>query len=257
FTEKERDEFRKLVDRQVDPNVSFKKDQGPLPQLRLITKPGAEEVAEVPRALVALIQRCSRSGIALGSLEKEFFFDFPSGAAIKRADIIRQSIQFLKCLGLVEQDQNTIRQISKPILEKQIEGACHWLENHFERIANTIRAIHHDEGENLVDLRAKEAKHWLSDARTRLEDLSLDFLVKTLKELNRVNDGVPVFEERLRIALKVIHHITVVLARVYSPDRDRAFSYVPEALQEYQQLQASPNYPLWKRLKNLEGFYKE
>src|SRR4029077_1105544 len=139
-------------------------------------KPGAEEAAEVPRAVVALIQRCSRSGIALGSLEKEFFFEFPAGAGltIKRADIIRQSIQFLKCLGLVEQDQNTTRQISKPILKKQIEGACHWLENHFEQVANKIRAIHHDEAENLVNLRAKEAKHWLKDAQTRLEDLSLD-----------------------------------------------------------------------------------
>ena len=82
FNEKERDEFRKLVDRQVDPNVSFKKDQGSVPQLRLITKPGAEEIAEVPRPLVALIQRCSRSGIALGSLEKEFFFEFPAGAGL-------------------------------------------------------------------------------------------------------------------------------------------------------------------------------
>src|SRR4029077_1702983 len=110
-------------------------------------KPGAEEVAEVPRALVALIQRCSRSGIALGSLEKEFFFEFPAvaGLNIKRSDIIRQSIHLLKCLGLVEQDQNTIRQISQPILKKQIEGARHWLENRFEQVANKIRAIHQDE----------------------------------------------------------------------------------------------------------------
>src|SRR5262249_53066230 len=153
------DEFQKLVDRHVDPNVSFKKDQGTVPQLRLITKPGAEEVAEVPRALVALIQRCSRSGVATSSLEKEFFFEFPTiaGLNIKRSDIIRQLIHFLKCLGLVEQDQNTIRQISKPALEKQIEGARHWLENRFEQIAKSIRAVHQEEGENLADLRAKEA----------------------------------------------------------------------------------------------------
>ena len=107
-------------------------------------------------------------------------------------------------------------------------------------------------------IRAKEAKHSLKTTlQTRLEDLSLDFLGKTWKELNRVNDGLPVFEERLRIALGVIHQITVVLSRVYDPDRDRGFTYQPEVLQEFQQLQAGSTYPLWKRLKILEGFYKE
>jgi hypothetical protein len=259
FSEKERDEFRKLVDRQVDPNIPFKKDQGSVPQLRLITKPGAEEVAEVPRALVALIRRCSGGGVALGSLEKEFFFEFPAiaGLTFKRADIIRHSIHFLKCLGLVEQDQNIIRLVSKPALEKQIAGAQYWLENRFEQVANRIRAIHLEEGENLVDLRVKEAKHWLKDAQNRLQDLALDFICKSWKELNRSNGNLPVYEERLKIALGVINQVTVVLARVYDPERERAFSYGPEAIQDLQHSQASPNFPLWKRLKILEGFYKE
>ena len=259
FTEKERDEFKKLVDRQVDPNVSAKKDHGSLPQLRLITKPGAEEVAEIPRAIVALIQRCSRAGVALTSLEKDFFFEFPSGAAlnIKRADIIRQSVHLLKCLGLVEQDQNTIRQVSKPVLQKQIEGARHWLENRFEQAAGRIRAIHREEGDNLVDVKAKEAKHWLKEAETRLDDLSLDFIGKDWKFLNKENGDLPVYDERLRIALGVITQVTSALSKVYDPDRDTAFSYAPEAIHEFQHLQGGPTYPLWKRIKILEGFYKE
>ena len=259
FTAKERDDFQKLVERQVDPNVSPKKDHGSLPQLRLITKPGAEEIAEVPRAIVAIIQRCSRSGVALNTLEKDFFFEFPAAATlnIKRADIIRQSIHLLKCLGLVEQDQNTIRQISKPALETQITGASQWLEGRFEQAANRIRAIHLDEGDNLIDVRAKVAKHGLKDALARLEDLSLDFIGKSWKELNKVNAGLPVYEERLRMALGVITQVSNALTSVYDPDRDRAFSYVPEAIQEFQQMQAGATYPLWKRIKILEGFYKE
>jgi hypothetical protein len=257
FNEKERDEFRKLVDRQVDPNVSAKKDHGALPQLRLITKPGAEEIAEIPRALVALIQRCSRSGVALSSLEKDFFFEFPAGLNIKRADIIRHAVHFLKCLGLVEQDQNTIRQVSKPVLEKQIEGARHWLENRFEQAAGRIRVIHLEEGDNLVDLRAKEAKHWLKDAENRLGDLSLDFIGKDWKFLNKENGDIFVYDEKLRMALGVITQVTGALSKVYDPDRDNAFTYVPEAIHEFQQLQAGATYPLWKRIKILEGFYKD
>jgi hypothetical protein len=259
FNEKERDEFRKLVDRQVDPNVSFKKDQGALPQLRLFVKPGAEELADVPRALVTLVQRCSRSGVAPTSLEKEFFFDFPvaPGLNLKRADVIRQSVHLLKCLGLVEQEQNVIRQISKPILEKQIEGARHWLENKFTLAAQRIRAIHLDEGENLIDMRAKEAKHTLKSASNRLEDLSLDFLGKSWRELNRENDGLAVYNERFKIALAVITQVQTTLARVYEPERDRAFTYSPEALHDFQAQQGASHYPLWKRIKVLEGFYRE
>ena len=214
-------------------------------------------MAEVPRALVALIQRCSRSGVALSSLEKEFFFEFlRQSLNIKRADIIRESIHFLKCLGLVEQEQNTIRRSQYQSLKSRSKNPAHWLQNRFEQAANHIRAIHLQEGENLVDMWATRAKHWLKDAQNRLEDLT---------RIHRQNlEGAQPSQWRPACLRRALAHRSrcyqrnrlELLPRVYDPKRDRALSYVPEAIEEFSSCRLAVTIRYGNASRS-SGFYKE
>ena len=252
--EGERDEFRKLVERQLDPNAKFKDE----PLLPLVSKPEAEEKPELPRALLAVTQRCSKVAVPISTLERDFFFELPKSreAKIKPLDIIRQLVAILHYMGLVVREGDQINRVSKLVLEKEIQGATDWLENRFEKAASKIKSIHQDEGERLLDARGKEARQGLKEANSQLQGLELDFVTKSWKELNKPSgDDMPVYEQRLRTALGLIGKIKSALGRVYDPQRDRAFSYSPEVLTDFQANQA--NYPLWKRIKVLEGFYRD
>ncbi|MCG8602021.1 MAG: hypothetical protein MI807_17900 [Verrucomicrobiales bacterium] len=257
LNEKERIEFTKLAERQFDPNVKFK-DQ---PLLRLIAKPEAEEIAEVPRALLSLIGH-SKIGKRPATIEKEFFFDLPdpkTGVSVKRKDVVYQTVRILVHLGLVEEEEgDQIRQASVSSLKKRIEAAQNWLDGRFETAANKIKAIHQDEGDRLINAKGKEAKQALKEAEKRVEKLSLDFIGKPWKELNREIDGDTKFYEfNLTESLKLITRIRTVLSGIYDSEKERGFAYSPEVLPEFQAEKGGASYPLWKRLKILEGFYKE
>ncbi|MCB1064560.1 MAG: hypothetical protein KDN20_16785, partial [Verrucomicrobiae bacterium] len=259
FDKQGRDEFKKLVERQVDPSARFKDEHGNAPLLSLISKPGAEEIAELPRQLLALV-RHARVSTSIRSLEKQFFFQRPrkKDVAIKPSDIVRHLVGILVHLGLLEKDDDKVSRVSKNSLESRIDGASSWIDGQFEQGANQIKKIHSDEGQKLVDLKGKEARQSLKDVRKSLDSLHLDFVNKAWADLNRESgDEMPVFESQMRAALGVIAKAKRTLEQVYDPDRFSTFPYTPDTLHEFQQLQGTSEYPLWKRLKVLGGFYRE
>ena len=124
--------------------------------------------------------------------------------------------------------------------------------------ANIIKAIHHEAGEKLLNVQAKDAKDRLKRAEKKLESLSLDFIDKPWDEMNRETaDGMPVYEQRLRTSLIFIRKVTNDARWVYDPEQLSAFRYNDSCLEDFDKTGSSSEFPLWKRLSILKGFYHE
>ena len=248
----ERDSFDKLVTRQTDPGPKYKDD----PRTLLIVDEGGDKVATIPRSFLAMMERCSHVGRKRSDLLNMFLFDLPDG--LKESEVVRHQTDVMCCLGLLDNTDDTIRQVSAHVLDNQVKAAEDWLDSPFEAAVNIIKGIHHDEGAKLLDIRGKQARHDLKVARKELNDLSLEFTGKPWSELNReTSDGMPVYEQGLRKALAVIVKVKSAVRCVFDTEANRAFRYSPEVLTDFEQHQNSPNFPLWKRVKVLHGFYSE
>src|SRR5207249_4010153 len=111
-------------------------------------------------------------------------------------------------LGLLEADVDKITRVSSHQLEIWVKSAEDWLDGVFENDARAIKRVNDDEGENLLNVRAKDARHRLKAAKKRLEDLSLDFVGKPWVELNKETaDGVRLYEQRLRSVIQVVRSV--------------------------------------------------
>jgi hypothetical protein len=250
--DKEREDFKKMVARQTDPGPKFATE----PRLELIQLEGGEQVATVPRCFVALMERCSHVGLKQSELENRFLFDLPDGGKAK--DVIRHLTDVMSYLGLLDNDNGTLKQVSTHVLDRQVKAAEDWLDARFETAVNSIKTIHHDEGARLLDIRGKEARQRLKEARKELDDLSLDYVGKSWEELNReTSDGMPAYEQGLRKSLAVVVKVRDAVRSVFDTEADRLFKYSPDYLSEFEKHQSSPNYPLWKRVKILHGFYSD
>lgn len=250
--DKERDDFKKMVARQVDPGSKF----ADAPRLKLIEVEGGDQVAVIPRCFVTLMERCSHVGLKQAELENRFLFDLPDGS--KARDVVRHLTDVMAGLGLLDNDNGTLKQVSSHVLDRQVKAAEDWLDARFESAVTAIKAIHHDEGARLLDIRGKEARQRLKEARKELDDLSLDFIGKPWEELNReTSDGMPACEQGLRKSLAVVVKVRDAVRSVFDTEADRLFKYSPDYLSEFEKHQGSPNYPLWKRVKILHGFYSD
>jgi hypothetical protein len=250
--EAEQDRFQRMVDRQVDPGPRYKDE----PRLVMVAEESGARVAQVPQCLLTLMERCSHVQIKRSDLERRFLFDVAD--TVKPRDVLRHLTEVMHYLGLIEREGDSVRQISSHMLETQLKAAEDWLDSKFETAANAIKSIHIDEGSRLLDIRGKEARQWLKEARKDLGDLTLDFVGKTWDELNRVSsDGMPAYEQSLRKALAVIGKVQIAVRRVYDSAAERAFRYSPDVLHDFERTQSSPIYPLWKRVKILHGFYSD
>lgn len=250
--DKEREDFKKMVARQTDPGPKF----ADAPRINLIEIEGGEQVATVPRCFVTMMERCSHVGLKQAELENRFLFDLPDGGKAK--DVIRHLTDVMSYLGLLDNDNGTLKQVSTHVLDRQVKAAEDWLDARFESIANSIKGIHHDEGTRLVDIRGKKARQDLKEARKELDDLSLDFVGKSWEELNReTSDGILSYEQGLRKSLAVVVKVRDAVRSVFDTEADRLFKYSPDYLSEFEKHQNSPNYPLWKRVKILHGFYSD
>jgi hypothetical protein len=250
--DKEREDFKKLLTRQVDPGPKFTD----APRLNLFITEGGDNVAKIPRCLLTLMERCSHVGRKRSELENLFLFDLPDG--VKAKDVVRHLSDVMCHLGLLDNVDETIKQVSSHVLDRQVKAAEDWLDARFETTANAIKGIHHDEGARLIDIRGKKARQDLKEARKELADLSLDFVGKPWEELNReTSDGMPAYEQGLRKSLAVIVKVKDAVCSVFDTEADRLFKYSPDYLSEFEKHQSSPNYPLWKRVKILHGFYSD
>lgn len=250
--EAEQDRFQRMVDRQVDPGPKYKDE----PRMRLVAEESGSREAQVPQCLLTLMERCSHIQIKRSDLERRFLFDVSD--MVKPRDVLRHLTEVMHHLGLIEREGETVRQMSSHMLETQLKAAEDWLDSKFDSAASVIKSIHIDEGSRLLDIRGKEARQWLKEARKDLGDLTLEFVGKPWDELNRVSsDGMPTYEQSLRKALAVICKVQSAVRRVYDSSAERAFRYTPDVLHDFERSRASSIYPLWKRVKVLHGFYAD
>lgn len=250
--EKEREDFKKMVARQTDPGPKF----ADAPRLELVQMEAGEQMAKVPRCFIKIMERCSHVPLEQSKLIDSFLFDLPEGG--KSKDVIRHLTDVMSYLGLLENSGGAFRQVSPHVLDRQVKAAEDWLDARFETAANSIKAIHQSAGVDLIDIDGKKAKNRLKQAREDLGDLSLDFVGKPWEELNReTSDGMPAYEQGLRKSLAVVVKVRDSVCSVFDTEADRLFKYSPDYLSEFEKHQSSPNYPLWKRVKILHGFYSE
>ena len=253
----QRDNFKKMVERNVEPPTKLSN----APLERLIEIAAGDYQAAVPRVLLSVLQCCRHAPRSPRDLENQFLFEIRDehGKEVAKArDIMRHVVSLLQYLGLLRLDGDKVSCVSMHELQKHVESAESWLDSQFERDAQGIRAIHEAAGEDLLNVRAKDARHRLKQAGKKLQGLNLDFVGKPWRELNKdTEDEMPLYEQRLRAAAAIVREVRSHVHWVYDPETLRLFRYIPEALQHFDTHEKSPFYPLWKRLVVLSGFYTD
>ena len=251
----QRDAFKKLVDRNVEPPP--KHANAPLEAL--VVRESGEHVARVPRSLLSMIERCGPVSVRARDLEERFLFDIrdEQGKEIAKArEVLRQVTKLLLGLGLLGADGDKLGRVSGQQLQLHVKGASAWLDGKFEQDARAVRKIHEAAGEDLLNVRHKDARHRLKHAAKSLDALKLDFIGKPWTELNRdTDDEMPVYEGRLRTALRVVRGVEEKVRWVFDPEALDIFRYNEEALSHFDTHGSVQSYPLWKRLGVLSGFY--
>jgi hypothetical protein len=249
--EAERDLLKKGIERHIDPSPKYAEYR----TIDLFSGESGVPVVEAPRALVTFVERCGVIARSRSDLEKFFLFNSPLD--ILPRDIIRQLTSFLTYAGLLEAEADKYRRVTVQSLENALKRAEDWLDGEYERIAKEIRDVHRDVGDDLLNVRAKDGRQQLKDARGKLGGLSLDFLSMSWRELEKDgSDGLPIYESRLRKALSIIKEVKTATRWVFDPGAAQEFQYTPEALDDFEQQAARPDYPLWRRAIVLRGFYR-
>jgi hypothetical protein len=256
FDEKERDLFSKLVERHTDPGPKF---EG-FPRCNLILKEDGALTPAVPRVLLALLQRCGPVHARLSDLEQQFLFEVHNdkGELLQKPrDAMRHLLSVLENLGMVEVEGEKFVRVARHQLQKHVEGAKQWLESAYVTESLAIKRIHEAVG-NQLSLKAKDAQLRLAKADKRLAGLDLDFMSKPWDELNRdTADDTPAYEQCLKLAISTVRAVQNDVHWVYDPVGLSLFRYSEDAIAQFMIQEKSPNYPLWKRLRVLDGFYKQ
>jgi hypothetical protein len=257
-----RDVFKKGVERHVEPALKYASQ----PTLRLFYKAeddsaGAAAVeAGVPRPLISLLQQCKPVARPTADLEQRFLLDVvPSDNRppdTKPRDCVNQAAYLLTILGLLESDAGKYQCVSKPSLRQKLEHARTWLDTKFEDAAQKIRLVHREVGEKLLNTFAKDARQKLKDAEGRLDSLQLDFIDLEWSDLNvEGSDGLHLYESKFIAALNAVSSIREAVRWVLDRDAADAYQFAEHDVEDFETQSAQSDYPLWKRLKVLEGFY--
>lgn len=261
FTEDEKDRFRNRVKDHVLPPAKYEGQKA----LGIFSEQSGTFVPKVPQALVSVLQAFGSIARPPAQLEPVFLYAYSDPSP---QDVMRQICSFLEALGFLEAEgAGKFRRVSGKLLKDSLVQCQEWLEGttgqDFRACLASIKAIHEDVANNQLEMRAKEARERIKKAQTVTDTLSLKFLdrnwmelheeipdIKTGKELPRYvveyRDAVDTVVEA-RQAIKLVYD-----ARAY---KDLAGSYSPDLLQEYEANHARDNYPLWKRVAILSGFY--
>lgn len=249
--DRERDLFKNMVVRHIDPGPKYKGRK----RLELFADQSGEYVVCVPRAILAVLDRCGNVAMSRADLENHFFFEIPED--LKTKDVMRHITAFMQYLGLLEPDGEKVLRVSSHKLEQWVKRSRDWLEGPFEESSRAIKAIYQKEGEELLDVKAKDARHRLKKSEEKLESLSLDFIGKPWSELNKMtSDEIPLYEQKLRTSLRIIREVRSAFEWVYDYERVNDFRPNNDMLQEFESQEKAPSYPLWKRIIVLANFYK-
>jgi hypothetical protein len=255
FDQTDLDVFKKAVTRHIEPGPKF---EG-FPTTGLIVDESGSTVAQIPRSLVALVERCGSIALSRTDLERSFLFETHSDTPPR--DVIRQLTLFLLHAGLLEMQgdkgEKYVRVTTKS-LEDLLKRADDWLGREFAQVSAEIQAIHREMGDRLQDQLAKEARQRLKEARKKLDALNVDFFKLSWDELNRIgSDGQPLYVGRLKSATRIISEIRGTVAGVFEAQPAKDFSYTTDCLTDYEAQAGRSDYPLWRRVAVLRGFYKE
>lgn len=249
--DRERDLFKNMVVRHVDPGPKYKGRK----RFELFADQSGEYVVCVPRPILSILDRCGNVAMSRSDLENHFLFEIPED--LKTKDVLRHISAFMQYLGLLEPEGDKVQRVSSHKLEQWVKRSRDWLEGPFEERSRAIKAIYQKEGEELLDVKAKDARHRLKESEKKLESLSLDFIGKPWTELNKMtSDEIPLYEQKLRTSLRIIREVRSAVEWVYDHERVNDFRYSNDLLQEFEAQEKAPSYPLWKRIVVLAEFYK-
>lgn len=253
----QRDAFKKLVERNLEPPP--KHANSPLESL--IVRESGEHVARLPRNLVSMIERCGPVVVRGRDLEERFLFDIRDEQGkeiVKAREVLRQLTTLLVELGLLRPDGDKLGRVSAQQLQLHVKSANTWLDGKFEQEARAIRKIHEAAGDDLLNVRLKDARHRLKQAAKSLDSLKLEFIGRPWSELNRdTGDGMPAYEARVRAALRVVRGVQEEVRWVFDPEALAVFRYNEEALLHFDTHGKAQSYPLWKRLAVLKDLYEQ
>lgn len=248
--EVERDQFKKLTDRQTDPSPKYRD----CPHTELVSQESGWKKAEVPPSLVSILKNFGPVPLKDTDLERHYLFDMP--VEQKGRDVVRDFCVFMECLGFLERDGDKLVRTSKHKLETWLKRSREWLDGDFVKKVERVKRVSFDTGEDLSRY-AKQAKNQLRKAEQKLDELNLDFINKPWTELNDdTTEGVPVFQQDFKDSLAAIRFVRGVVEKIYNPEGLASFRYSPDSLQELDKEGASNSYPLWKRCEILTSFFE-
>ena len=255
FDQTELDFFKKAVARHMEPGPKF---EG-FPTAGLIVDESGSTVAQIPRALVALVERCGSIALSRTDLERSFLYNTHPETPAR--DVIRQLTLFLLHVGLLEiqgdKSDKYVRVTAKS-LEDLLKRAEDWLGREFTQVSAEIQTIHREVGDRLQDQLAKEARQKLKEAHKKLDALNLDIFKLSWDELNKIgSNGQPLYAGRITTAMRIISEIRATVVSVFEAQPAKDFSYTPDCLAEYEAQSGRSDYPLWRRLAILRGFYRD
>ena len=256
-SELERERFKKVVLKHVDPGLKYTEARREV----LIEIDGGAHRAVVTRPFIAFMERCGDVPKAAADLERWFLYDVRSDKREELAaprDVIRTWLVFLEELGLLQEQANKFARVSRHELEARLDGANRWLDGPFKKTVARVEQVYAAAGAKLSGVDAKDAAHKLKDAKKKLDTLDLEYLRLGWDELNRqTGDEAPVFAHRLRATLDTVLGVREDIHWVYDPAEIATFRYNTEALADYEARQAQANFPLWRRADVLKGFFDQ
>ena len=253
----ERDRFKKVLDKHVEPGPKYAN----APRELLVEKSGGDYQTHVTRPFISFLQRCGDVPKTQADLERWFLFDVrgEKREELERPrEVVRTWALFLEAIGLLQDQTNKFGRVSRHELENQLKGANAWLDGAFKKAAQRIERIYQVAGAHLTGVDAKSAQHKLKDAQKKLAALDLDYLRLDWDELNReTGDDIPLFQQKLCATLDTVRGVRDDIQWVYNPAELATFRYNVDALHHYEAHQDAPSFPLWRRVEVLRGFYDQ
>lgn len=253
----ERDRFKKVVAKHVDPGPKY----AGAPREALIDQDGGLHHARVSRPFIAFMDRCSGVPAAQKDLERWFVYQVRNDKreeVAKPREVVRTWLVFLEAIGLLQERGNKYARVSQHELDERLKGAERWLEGAFKKTAERVGQVYDAAGAHLTGVDAKSAAHKLKDAKKKLRGLDMDYLRLPWDELNcQTGDDIPLYAQKLKTTLDTVLGVRDDIHWVYDPVELATFRYNSEALADFEANQTQPRYPLWRRSEVLKGFFDQ
>jgi hypothetical protein len=262
FSPDDRDLFRKRANEHVRPPAKYEGQTS----LGLFEERGGTLEAKVPRPLVTLLERIGVIARTPAQLEPLFLY---AASDPRPQDVVRQFCSFLEAVGFLNAEgAGKYRRVSGTLLRDGLAQCEEWLtgsgQQNFRRFNSAIKAIHRAAADEL-EARAKQAREEVERARSETADLSLQFLERSWDELEETQTDpitggkLPIYVAEFRQAVASVARGRALIERIYNPlaFKELLDSYSPDLLAGFEVDRLRDDYPLWKRVAILSGFYTD